>query len=270
MSEATRSDPSLSELVDLTGEVVLVTGAGQGVGAATARLFATQGAVVAVNDYYPERAQHVTDDITAHGGKAMGIAADITAFDEVTDAVAEITARLGTVSILVNNAGSTGANPTPPKPFWETDPAGWEPYLGVNLFGALSCSRAVLPVMIDDGRGGRIITVISDAGRVGEAGLGAHSAAKAGPAGLTRALARSLGRFDITANCVAIGMTKTPATTKVLANEAMVERILSHYIIRRAGEPIDAAAMIGFLASRAGSWITGQTYPVNGGFSVNQ
>ena len=209
MSEATCSNPSLSELLDLTGEVALVTGAGQGVGAAAARLLAAQGASVAVNDYYPEREQHVGDDITAHGGKAIGIAADITAFDEVTDAVAEITARLGTVSILVNNAGNAGANPTPPKPFWETDPADWAPCLGVNLFGALSCSRAVLPAMIDGGRGGRIITVISDAGRVGEAGLEAYSAAKAGAAGLTRALARSLGRFDIAANCVTIGMTKT-------------------------------------------------------------
>jgi 3-oxoacyl-[acyl-carrier protein] reductase len=122
--------------------------------------------------------------------------------------------------------------------------------------------------MIDAGRGGRIITVISEAGRMGEPGLEAYSAAKAGAAGLTRALARGLGRFEITANNVAIAATRTPATAARLENEDFAKRVLRNYIIRRFGEPGDVAAAITFLASGAAGWITGQTYPVNGGFSV--
>jgi 2-hydroxycyclohexanecarboxyl-CoA dehydrogenase len=97
-----------------------------------------------------------------------------------------------------------------------------------------------------------------------------YSAAKAGAAGLMRGLARSLGRHHITANSVAIGFTNTPAMAHTIANHELTRRVLSNYTIRRVGEPSDAAAMVTFLASGAASWITGQTYPVNGGFSVSQ
>jgi len=122
--------------------------------------------------------------------------------------------------------------------------------------------------MIEAGGGGRIITIISDAGRVGEPGLEAYSAAKAGAAGLMRALAKSLGRYDITANSVAIAATLTPATAGMADNEERAKRILQNYTIRRFGQPSDPAAMVTFLASEASGWITGQTYPVNGGYSV--
>jgi 3-oxoacyl-[acyl-carrier protein] reductase len=179
--------------------------------------------------------------------------------------------ELGPVTILVNNAGNSGADPSAggAAPFWETDPAAWEPFLAVNLYGVLACCRAVIPGMIKAGHG-RLITIISDAGRVGEPGLEAYSAAKAGAAGLMRALARSLGRYLITANCVAIGVTNTPAVARAVQDPDRTRKMLSNYIIRRVGEPADPAAMVTFLASQAGSWITGQTYPVNGGFSVNQ
>ncbi len=260
---------SLGGLLDLTGQVALVTGAGQGVGAATAQLLAAQGAAVAVNDFYPERAQAVADSITDLGGLAVPVVGDVTAYHQITTAVAAATEALGPISILVNNAGNAGTEKPPQQHFWESEPAIWEPYLAVNLMGVLSCCRAVLPDMIDRGNG-RLITVISDAGRTGEAGLEVYSAAKAGAAGLMRALARSVGRYGITANSVALGITRTPTMAGVLANDAKVKRILSQYSIRRVGEPADAAAMICFLASPAGSWITGQTYPINGGFSVTQ
>ena len=269
MSEPPGTVTSLGGLLDLTGEVALVTGAGQGVGATTARFLAAQGARVAVNDYHLERARAVAEDITAGGGAAIAVGADVTVFEPVTDAVAEITRHLGAVSILVNNAGNAGADPQPPTPFWKTAPADWEPFLAVNLSGVSACCRAVVPDMIS-ASGGRLITVISDAGRVGEPGLEAYSAAKAGAAGLMRALTRSLGPHHITANSIAIGITRTPAMAAVLADDNMVGRVLGRYPIRRVGEPADAAAMITFLASQAASWITGQTYPVNGGFSVSQ
>jgi 2-hydroxycyclohexanecarboxyl-CoA dehydrogenase len=262
---------SLPALLDLRGQVALVTGAGQGVGATTARYLAAQGAGVAVNDYRPERAEAVAGQIRDEGGTAIAVQADVTDFAAVGAMAARAAGELGPVTILVNNAGNAGANPAAggSVPFWESDPAAWEPFLAVNLYGVLACCRAVIPGMINAGHG-RLITIISDAGRVGEAGLEVYSAAKAGAAGLTRALARSLGRHHITANCVAIAITNTPAVARAVQDPEMTRKVLSNYIIRRIGEPADAAAMVTFLASEAGSWITGQTYPVNGGFSVNQ
>ena len=262
---------SRPDLLDLSGRVALVTGAGQGVGAQTARYLAAHGAGVVVNDYVGARADEVAAMITAEGGRAVAVQADVTDFDAVQRLVAAGTDAFGPIDVLVNNAGNAGADAhgITGRPFWEKDPAEWEPFLQVNLYGVLFCTRAVIPGMIDAGRGGRIITVISDAGRVGEAGLEAYSAAKAGAAGLTRALARSLGRFDITANNVAIAATRTPAVRAMTENEELAKRVLRSYVIRRFGEPSDVAGMITFLASSASGWITGQTYPVNGGFSVN-
>jgi len=185
--------------------------------------------------------------------------------------VAQGAEEFGPVDVLVNNAGNAGADPSAltGKPFWEKDPQEWAAFLDVNLYGVMNCCRAVLPGMIEAGNGGRLITIISDAGRVGEPGLEAYSAAKAGAAGLMRALARSLGRHEITANCVAIATTNTPAVQAMTQNADLMKRVLRNYIIRRVGEPSDVAAMVTFLASPSASWITGQTYPVNGGFSVN-
>lgn len=273
MSEPTASATaaaSLAELLDLRGQVALVTGAGQGVGAATARYLAAQGAAVAVNDYRAERAEAVAKEIQDQGGAAIAVQADVTDFTAVEAMVKRVAGELGPVTVLVNNAGNAGAGPAPADraPFWESDPSAWEPFLAVNLDGVLTCCRSVIPGMIQAGHG-RLITIVSDAGRVGEAGLEAYSAAKAGAAGLMRSLARSLGRHGITANCVAIGITNTPAVANTVQNPDLIRKVLANYIIRRVGEPTDTAAMVTFLASRAGSWITGQTYPVNGGFSVN-
>ena len=202
----------------------------------------------------------------------MALQADVTDYDGVCALIQKGAAHFGPIDVLVNNAGNAGANPTgvTGKPFWEKDPAEWEPFITVNLYGVLNCCRAVIPGMIAARNGGRIITVISDAGRVGEPGLEAYSAAKAGAAGLMRALARSLGRYNITANSVAIATTNTPAVQAMTSNDELMKRVLRNYIIRRVGEPSDVAAMVTFLASSAASWTTGQTYPVNGGFSVNQ
>jgi 3-oxoacyl-[acyl-carrier protein] reductase len=258
-------------ILDLDGRVALVTGAGQGVGAATARYLAAHGAKVVVNDFVAARADMVAAEISAAGGAAIGVQGDVTSFSDVERVVADANSAFGAVNVLVNNAGNAGADPNglTGKPFWEKDPAEWEPFLQVNLYGVLNCSRAVIPGMIEAGGGGRLITIISDAGRVGEPGLEVYSAAKAGAAGLSRALARSLGRFDITVNNIAIAATRTPAVAAMTDNEEYAKRVLRSYIIRRFGEPNDIAAMATFLASNASGWITGQTYPVNGGFSVN-
>ncbi|GAA1380319.1 SDR family oxidoreductase [Pseudonocardia kongjuensis] len=257
---------------DIEGRVALVTGAGQGVGRQVALDLAARGAgAVLVNDVDAARADAVAAEIRGLGGTATGVACDVTDYDAVGAMFARARDAHGPVGVLVNNAGNQGGGGAAPPalPFWEQGPEHWSPSLGVNLHGVLNCARHALAQMVEAGAGGRIVTVISDAGRVGETGgLEAYSAAKAGAAGLTRALARAGGRYAVTANSVALGATRTPATDAYLADPALRKQLLSRYLVRRIGEPSDASAMIVFLASRGASWITGQTMPVNGGYSV--
>jgi 3-oxoacyl-[acyl-carrier protein] reductase len=258
------------DLVDLEGRVGLVTGAGQGVGRQIALHFGAHGAgAVVVNDFHLARAEAVAKEVEALGCKALPVAADVTDRAAVDAMVNRARVELGGVDILVNNAGNMGADPrrVERKPFWDASPSSWDAFIGVNLYGVLHCTSAVIPGMIEK-NAGRLITVISDAGRVGEPGLEIYSAAKAGAAGFMRAVAKSLGRYGITANSVAIATTRTPTVAGMTENEELAKRVLKNYTIRRFGEPSDVANMVLFLASGASSWITGQTYPVNGGFSV--
>jgi len=259
------------DILDLGGRVALVTGAGQGVGRQIALHLAGHGAGgVAVNDYVLERAESVVEEIHSAGGKAVAVQADVSDFDSVKAMVARTEETLGTVGVLVNNAGNMGANPTPElrRPFWETGPEVWQHIIGVNLDGVLNCVSAVVPGLIERNAPGRIITIISDAGRYGDSGLEIYAGAKAGAAGFIRGVARTLGRHQVTANCIAIATTETPATAERMADPVRVKKMFSNYIIRRPGQPTDVANMALFLASDASSWITGQTYPVNGGFTL--
>ena len=260
----------MKDILDLSGRVALITGAGQGVGRQIALHFAAHGADgVVVNDYFLDRAQLVAGEIEAAGGRAIALQADVSDLASIKAMVTKAEQRFGKVDILVNNAGNAGANPDADarKPFWETGPEAWNSFLGVNLYGVINCASACIPQMIEH-RGGRIITIISDAGRMGEAGLEVYSGAKAGAAGFTRALARSLGRHQITANCISIAATMTPAIeARLKSDPERLKKMMEKYVIRRPGQPTDIANMALFLASEASAWITGQTYPVNGGFS---
>ena len=262
----------MDDILSLGGRVALVTGAGQGVGRQIAlHLAAHDCGGVAVNDYFQERAEAVVEEIKAAGGKAMAVQADVTDFEQVKAMVAKTAEELGPVGVLVNNAGNMGANPPQEgmgKPFWEVGPQVWNAAIGVNFYGVIHTVSAVVPGMIARQAPGRIITIISDAGRYGDAGLEIYGGAKAGAAGFTRGVARSLGRYGITANSVAIAATRTPATVRMFSDPERMKRQFERYIIRRPGEPTDIANMVLFLASDASSWITGQTYPVNGGFTL--
>ncbi|MBR1201724.1 SDR family oxidoreductase [Bradyrhizobium sp. AUGA SZCCT0051] len=224
---------------------------------------------IVVNDYFLDRAEQVAREINAAGGKAIAVQADVTDLASVKAMVGKAEQAFGPVNVLVNNAGNAGATPDPDarKPFWETGPEVWNSFIGVNLYGVINCASACIPQMIER-KGGRIVTIISDAGRAGEAGLEVYSGAKAGAAGFTRAVARSLGRHNITANCVAIAATLTPAIeARLKADPERQKKMMEKYVIRRPGLPSDVANMVLFLASDASAWITGQTYPVNGGFT---
>jgi NAD(P)-dependent dehydrogenase (short-subunit alcohol dehydrogenase family) len=252
--------------IDLTGRRVLITGAGQGVGRGLAHAFATAGTEVLVNDVQSDRADAVVAELRESGAQASPAVFDVTDYAAVTDAVA----AAGTVDVLVNNAGNAGAEGFGGRgPFAQSDPSDWEPYLRVNLYGAMYCTRAVLPAMVGR-KWGRVITIVSDAGRTGDANGAAYAASKAGAAGLTRSIAAENGRHGVTANNIALGTMRTPMTETFWAEHAdspQAKAILQSYAIRRPGEPDDAAALAVLLASDHGSWITGQTIPVNGGFS---
>ena len=253
-------------ILDLKGENALVTGAGQGVGRQIALHFAAHNAgTVYVNDFSAERAQSVVAEIRASGARAEAVACDVTDFARLQAAIEPLD-----VHLLVNNAGNAGADPAKVGrgEFWEQSPEQWTPWIAVNLLGVLNCSRLVLPKMIERKRGS-IVTVISDAGRVGEPRLEVYSAAKAGAAGFMRAIAKSAGRHGVRANCVAISATRTPATSRGMDNPEFAKRALSNYVIRRFGEPSDVANMVLFVSSDAASWVTGQTYPVNGGYDFS-
>jgi 3-oxoacyl-[acyl-carrier protein] reductase len=261
----------MEDILSLGGRVALVSGAGQGVGRQIAlHLSAHDCAGVAVNDYVLERAEAVAEEIRQAGGKALAVQADVSDHEQVKAMVAKTAEDLGPIGVLVNNAGNLGANPPAEamKPFWEVGPEVWNAAIGVNLYGVINCVSAVIPGMIARQAPGRIITIISDAGRWGDTGMEVYGGAKAGAAGFTRGAARTLGRYGITANSIAIAATRTPATVRMFSDPERMKRQFERYIIRRPGEPTDIANMALFLASDASSWITGQTYPVNGRFTL--
>ena len=256
---------------DLQNRTALVTGAGQGVGRAIAISLAKNGAgAIAVNDVDAERAESVAAEIQAMGVQAAAIVADVTDLDAVRRGVATATDRFGAISILVNNAGNAGAAVFPQlRYFWETDPDQWRRFIDVNLYGVMNCCHAVLPAMIER-RYGRVVTIISDSSRNIEPRLSDYAAAKAGAAGFTRGLAADAAAFGITANCISIasllpGM--APDELKEFLASDRSRRQLSKYAIRRYGRVEDIVGTVLLLCSDASAWTTGQTYPVNGGYS---
>jgi 3-oxoacyl-[acyl-carrier protein] reductase len=254
--------------LSLVGRIALVTGAGQGVGRQIALTFAQNGCdTVIVNDFFADRAEAVAAEIEAAGGKAIAAVGDVTSFTAVSNWLPAAIGRAGGLHIVVNNAGNAGPQgDTSEQPkFWDTTPEDWDRWLSTNLYGVLNVCRLALPGIIEQGAGGSIINVISDAGRVGEAGLAVYSGAKGGVAAFTRALAKEVGRYNIRANNVALSAIRTPGVAAILDNPEIYKKVVRAYPMGRVGEPEDPANLILFLASNASTWITAQTYPVNGG-----
>jgi 3-oxoacyl-[acyl-carrier protein] reductase len=251
----------------LAGKRALVTGAGQSIGASIARHLAAAGCTVLVNDILADRAEAVAGEITAAGATAKALPFDVTDHAAVAAALSAIDG----VDILVNNAGNGGVDTFGTiAPFVGTSPADWQGVIAVNLYGVMNCTHSVLPHMTAAGWG-RIITISSDAGRTGGARYAAYSAAKAGGAGFCRAIAREVARFGITVNTVSLGTMRTPMTEPLWSDpdqEDMRRSILSSYLVRRPGEPDDAAWAVLMLASPRAAWITGQTVAVNGGSAM--
>jgi len=264
----------------LKGKVAIITGSGQGIGRQIAKTLAEEGASVAVNDYFEERATKVVKEITDAGGKAVACRADIIDIEQVKAMMAKIHKELGPIDILVNNAGvpiEVREGRTPRTLFVDSDYTAWKQQIDLNTYGVLNCVRSVIESMIER-RYGKIVSTISEAGRTGEYNLAVYSGAKAGILGFSKALAREVGKYTINVNCVAIGATAHEGTIPRLnpddtpeTNERLAKMLKNYPIGRglgRVGRPADIANAVAFLASDKACFVTGQCLSVSGGFSM--
>ena len=249
------------------GQVVVVTGGGGGIGGATCKRFAQEGAKVAVFDMNLAAAQKVADEIKAAGGTAAAYACNITDRAAVDAAVAATEAQLGPINVLVNNAGWDIF-----KPFTKTVPAEWDQLIAINLTGALHMHHAVLPGMVARG-GGRIVNIASDAARGGSSGEAVYAACKGGLVALSKTLAREHARHNLTVNVVCPGPTDTALLAGFAEGASNPEKLMDAFKkaipLGRLGQPDDLAGAIVFFGSADAAFITGQVISVSGGLTMH-
>ncbi|MEM5451499.1 2-hydroxycyclohexanecarboxyl-CoA dehydrogenase [Paraburkholderia sp. BR10936] len=250
----------------LEGKTVVVTGGGGGIGGATCRRFAAEGARVAVLDLSLEAALKVADEILEKGGQALALRCDITNRAEVETALEQVQAQLGPVDVLVNNAGWDVF-----RPFTKTEPAQWDKLIAINLTGALHMHHAVLPGMVERKRG-RIINIASDAARVGSSGEAVYAACKGGLVAFSKTIAREHARHGITVNVVCPGPTDTALFAEYKEGAGNPEKLLEAFQrsipLGRIGQPDDLPGAIVFFASDDANYITGQVLSVSGGLTM--
>jgi 2-hydroxycyclohexanecarboxyl-CoA dehydrogenase len=243
----------------LDQKIAIVTGAGQGIGAAIAAKLAAEGATVVVTDINEETAKATADGL---GNGSIGIRTDVADRESVDAMVDRVVAELGRVDVLVNNAGWDKA-----EPFVDSDVATWDRIIQINLYGQLNTCHKVLPIMAEQGYG-RVVNIGSDSGRVGSSGEAVYSAAKGGVIAFTKTIAREMARAGVTANCVSPGPTDT-ALFASIGGEKLREALKKAIPLKRLGQPEDLANAVAFLASDEAAFITGQTVSVSGGLTMN-
>ena len=245
----------------LQGKTVLVTGGASGIGAATCRRLAAEGARVAVTDLNLEPARELAGEID---GEAYEL--DVRSTESIGRAVGATEEALGPIDALVNNAGYDEFSF-----FVHTEEDLWDRVIAVNLRGVIACTHAVLAGM-QERKYGRIVNIASEAGRVGSHGSAVYSSAKGGVIGFTKAIAREGAKYGVTANAIAPGPIETPLLMSAREFGEIGDKVINTMVggtaLRRLGQPEEVAAAIAFLASDDSSYVTGQTLGVSGGLAM--
>ncbi len=241
-------------------KIAVVTGAGSGIGRATAQALAGEGAMVVVADIDTRAGEATASAIRDSGQHSDFIAVDLTDRDSVNRFASTVQTQHGAVDILINAAGWGKT-----LPFCEGTPELWDKLIALNLYGPMQLAKALLPAMIERGNG-RIVNVASDAGRVGSMGETVYSGAKGGLIAFTKSLAREVARHHINVNCVCPGPTDTPLMAAVpqKVHDALVKAIPFH----RLAKPAEIADAIVFFASDRSTYVTGQVLSVSGGLTM--
>jgi len=242
-------------------KVAIVTGGASGIGEKTAEYFVQEEVKVFVTDINEEGVKKTVSFLKARGGEVNGFPCDVTDEKMVSQMVSRAMAHFGTVDFLLNSAGIGGGMAS----LETVERAGWQRILDINLIGTINCCQAVMPILREKNHG-RIVNIASEAAVSGEKGLEIYAASKGGVMALTKSLAKSLGRNNVTVNAVAPAFVHSPMTTYLTPE--IEKKWLKMYTIKRLGETGDIASMIVFLCSDRCSWITGQTISINGGFSM--
>jgi NAD(P)-dependent dehydrogenase (short-subunit alcohol dehydrogenase family) len=245
----------------LKGKVAFVTGATNEIGRAVCLGLIREGARVAFSDINVEKGETLAAEVTGLGGEGMFLKTDVRNYQEVKDSVTKTKDHFGQVDIMVYMAGVGFL-----KRFVETRPDDWKNTVDVLLYGMLNTTHAVLPLMIEN-KYGKIVSVMGDSSRVGESGLSLVAAPRAGQGALVKSLAREVGRYNITLNCVSVGVVETSHYPAGHIDKYR-EKIVKNYPVGRLGAAEDVAPMILLLCSDLSNWITGQIVSVNGGYSM--
>ena len=251
--------------MEFAEKVAIVTGGASGIGQGIASELAENGATVAIADLLGDVGQETAQGLEARGFTARAFSVDVSDAAQVELLVKNVVETYGAVDILVNNAGIGQRCAILDMAVDE-----WDRVLAVNLKGAFLCAQAAAKEMVKQGRGGRIISIVSTAAENARVNAAAYCASKAGILQFTRVLAQELGQYGITANAVGPGLTLTGSPFRQPPSEAYLGAFLKEVPLARPGRPRDIAQAVAFLASPRAEYITGQVIYVDGGYSAGK